>query len=104
YANWAATAVVAACIVATAVLVREDWWRTLLAGIAVGVLAQAVLLASDPLAGVLSFRVLGPNADVYRFAMGWSALAKAIEPLAKSQGAASIAVEGREEVSELTYY
>jgi 4-amino-4-deoxy-L-arabinose transferase-like glycosyltransferase len=104
YANWAATGVVAACIVATAVLVRERWWWTLFAGLAFGMLAQAVLLVSDPLAGRLSFPALGPNADIYRYAMGWSALANKVDPLVKTTGAAAVAVEGREDVSELSYY
>jgi hypothetical protein len=103
-ANWAAPALISAFIVTAAVLVRARWWRTLGLGLAVGVLAQAVVLVGDTVADKLTLPFLGENADIYQRVLGWDDLGEEITALAKSRGAASVAVENRWEESALNYY
>lgn len=105
YANWAATAAIAAVVVTAACLVRGGWWRTLAAGVAVGVCAQAVLLVADAFAERVTIPALVQDGDVfYRNMLGWQGLGEKVGELAEASGAASIAAEGRDEVSTLTYY
>jgi hypothetical protein len=104
YANWAAVAEIAAVVVTSAVLVRGGWWRTLAVTVAIGVLAQAILLATDPIADRLTIAALGRNGDVYRRTMGWSRFAERVGVLAQSSDAAALAAEGRGEVATLGYY
>ena len=104
YANWAATGVVAAVVVSAVALVRGGWWRLIFGAAALGLITQAVLLFSDPFADRISFPILGKNADIYRATMGWHGLADEVAALAVRGSAAAIAVDGRDEVSTLTYY
>ncbi len=105
YANWAAAGLIAATVAATAYLVRGRWWRTLAAGVAVGVLVQAGLLVGDAVAERVTIPALGENADVlYRQLLGWQQLGEKVGELAEANGAAAIAAERRGDVSTLTYY
>ena len=103
-ANWAAPALISAFIVTAAILVRAGMWRTLGLGLAIGILAQAVLLVGDTVADKLTVPILGKNADIYQRVLGWDDLGEEIGALAKSRGAASVAVESRWEESALNYY
>ena len=68
------------------------------------ILAQAVLLVGDTVADKLTVPILGGNADIYQRVLGWDDLGEEIGALAKSHGAASVAVENRWEESALNYY
>jgi len=103
-ANWAAPALISAFIVTTAVLVRARFWRTLAAGLAIGVLAQAVLLTGDTVADRITLPFLGANGDVYQRAEGWETLADKVKALAQSSGAAAVLADARGEESALNYY
>lgn len=102
-ANWAAPAIVSAFIVTAAYLVRGNWRRLLLASIGIGVAVQAVLLLADPFADRLTMPGVA-RGDIYRRTMGWRLLGEKVGSLASEAGAASIAAEGRSEVSTLSYY
>ena len=103
-ANWAAPALISAFIVTTAVLVRAKFWRTLAAGLGIGVLVQVALLAGDTVADQLTIPLFGKNADIYQRVLGWDDLGEDVGALAAKSGAASVAVERRWEESALNYY
>ncbi len=103
-ANWAAPALISAFVVTTGVLARAGMWRTLGASIAIGVVAQGVLLFGDAVADKLTVPVLGTNADIYQRVLGWDDLGEETAGLAKSSGAASVAVDSRWTESALNYY
>ncbi len=103
-ANWAAPALVSAFIVTTAILVRARYWRTLGLGLALGVVAQAALLAGDTVADRLTIPFLGDDGDVYERVTGWEDLGDKAEALAAASGAASVAVDRRWEEATLNYY
>jgi 4-amino-4-deoxy-L-arabinose transferase-like glycosyltransferase len=103
-ANWAAPALISAFVVTSGVLARARMWRLLGAGLAIGVLAQVVLVTGDTVADRLTVPLLGENADIYQRVLGWDDLGEEVAALAKSKGAASVAVERRWEESALNYY
>jgi 4-amino-4-deoxy-L-arabinose transferase-like glycosyltransferase len=102
-ANWAAPAFVSAAVVVAAVLVRRRAWNWLAASLAIGLLAQVLLLAGDALADRLHLSWLR-NGDVYHRTLGWRALGEKTGALARRVGAAAIVAEQRDDVASLLYY
>jgi 4-amino-4-deoxy-L-arabinose transferase-like glycosyltransferase len=105
YANWAATAAISATVLAAALLTRREAWAWLRVSIAIGAIAQGVLLAGDALATRVSLSFL-PEAqrDLYRRTLGWRAFAEQSGELARKIGAASIAGDERNQLGALYYY
>ncbi len=104
YANWAAPAFISAAIVVSAVLVRNQQWSWIKANIAIGLAAQALLLATDATADKITVSVLGRAEDPYRRSMGWSNFANEVRRIAQQTGADAIVGESRYEVASLIYY
>jgi len=103
YANWAATAVVSATILAAALLVRRNAWRWLAFSIGLGVFAQAALLFGDAAAYQITIPFLPPGkSDVYQRTLGLRDLATQTGRFAA--GAKAIAGEDRLTVAALLYY
>jgi 4-amino-4-deoxy-L-arabinose transferase-like glycosyltransferase len=100
-ANWAATAFISGTIVATATLVQARAWKWLAASIAIGIVAQVLLLAGDPFAARAHLPVVG---DVYSRTMGWRSFAEQTGALARSVGARSIVTDIHFETASLLYY
>jgi hypothetical protein len=103
HANWAAVSAISSHVLAAAVLVRLAAWRWVAVSVAVGVVAQIVLVVSDANASRLSIRGLA-KPDVYARTMGWRALGDQVEALARRTGARTIAAERRDVVASLAYY
>lgn len=103
-ANWAAAALISAFIVTSAVLARAGMRRTLALGLAIGIAADAALIAGDAMANRVTLPLLGENADLYQRVLGWKDLAGKVRALAELSGAASVAVEDRSRELEFNYY
>ncbi|MEX0852647.1 MAG: glycosyltransferase family 39 protein [Bauldia sp.] len=103
-ANWAAAALISAMVVTSAFLVRGRWWRVLTASVAIGMAVQAMLLLADAFADRVTIPAFAQDVDLYQPALGWRQLGDKVGELAEGSGAASIAAEGRGEVSTLIYY
>lgn len=101
FANWAATAFISGTIVAVAILIRQGAWRWLTASLAIGIAAQAIVLAGDARATRLSLPGLG---DVYRRTLGWRSLGQETGRIARQVGARAIVGEFRDDVASLAYY
>jgi 4-amino-4-deoxy-L-arabinose transferase-like glycosyltransferase len=101
--NWAAPAFVSAIVVVSSVLVRREAWEWLALSLAIGVIAQAVLLVGDARAYRLHLPWLA-NGDVYDRTLGWHELGDAAVRLARSVGARTIVAERRPEIAALAYY
>lgn len=101
--NWAAPAFISAAVVTTAVLARNGYWGWIKAGIAIGALVQVSLLVTDSMADRVHLPGVAKG-DVYARTMGWRALADEAARLGKSEAAATVATEGRDEVAALFYY
>jgi 4-amino-4-deoxy-L-arabinose transferase-like glycosyltransferase len=105
YANWAATSVVSATILAAALLVHRKAWRWLAFSVTLGVLAQAVLLFGDAAAYRIAIPFLPPGkADIYQRTLGFRVLANQAGHFATLVGAKTIAGEDRRAVAALLYY
>ena len=61
-------------------------------------------MLADPFADRLTVPQLGENGDIYQRVLGWDDLGEEVGTLAKSNGAASVAVARRWEESALNYY
>ena len=99
--NWAATAFISGAIVAVALLVRVKARKWLTASIAMGVIAQVILLAADPFAARVHLRFGG---DIYARTMGWRSFAEQTGALARKVGARSIVTDIHSETASLLYY
>jgi 4-amino-4-deoxy-L-arabinose transferase-like glycosyltransferase len=102
-ANWAAPAFISAAIVVVAILIRRGAWKWLAASLAIGVAAQAALLAGDAFAARLNLPGLA-NGDIYHRTLGWRALGERAGALARRVGARTIVGDARDDVASLTYY
>jgi hypothetical protein len=102
-ANWAAPSFISAVVVVTAVLVRRSSWRLIGVSIALGAVAQVVLLIGDGFADRLSLPFLA-KPDVYERTMGWRALGEATGRLAERASAKTIVAEQRDDEASLMYY
>lgn len=103
-ANWAAAAFVSAGIVVVALWVRQERFRLIAATLAIGVLAQVLLLAGDVYAYRVGLAALGPKGDAYRRTLGWREFGATVRARADAAGAKTIAAENRHEVASLVYY
>ncbi len=106
-ANWAATAYVSGFVVAVALLCRAQAWKLLAASLLFGGIAQAALLAADPMAMRLHIAFLDNedgNGDPYHVSLGWRGYAEQAGALARRVGAKSIVGVGRTDVAALRYY
>ena len=101
FANWAATAHISGLIVAVAILIRLGAWRWLAASLAIGTVAQAIMLAGDARATRIEAPRIG---DVYRRTLGWRSLGEQVGSLAHRVGARAIATDKRDDVASLLYY
>jgi Dolichyl-phosphate-mannose-protein mannosyltransferase len=105
YANWAATSVVSATILAAALLVHHRAWRWLVFSIALGVLTQAARLFGDATAYRVAIPFLPPGkSDVYQRTLGFRDLAGQASHFANTVGGKTIAGEERRTVAALLYY
>ena len=102
-ANWAAPTFISAVVVVVAILVRRESWKWLAASLAIGVAAQAALLAGDALATRLTVPGLA-NGDVYRRTLGWRSLGEQTGALARRVGARTIVADARDVEASLIYY
>jgi 4-amino-4-deoxy-L-arabinose transferase-like glycosyltransferase len=103
-ANWAAAAFVSATVVVVAIWVREGRMRLLGATLAIGLLAQAALLAGDVIAYQAGIAQLGAKGDLYRRTLGWRGLGEAVAGKASETNAKTVVAEGRHELASLIYY
>lgn len=103
-ANWAAAAFVSATIVVVAIWVREGRMRLLALTLAIGLIAQAALLAGDVVAYQAGIPPLGEKGDLYRRTLGWRGLGEAVRQKALEANAKTVAAEGRHEIASLIYY
>jgi hypothetical protein len=104
YGNWAAVGVPSAVVVTTAVLVRGNWWRAISTGILIGLVVQVVLVVGGTIADRVTITPLGKAADLYGPLLGWKAFSERVGELAASNGAASVAIDRRDEIATLAYY
>jgi 4-amino-4-deoxy-L-arabinose transferase-like glycosyltransferase len=102
-ANWAAPSILSMIVVAVAWWVRHGQKQAIYATIAIGVLAQALLLVGDAYAYRISIPVNGRNVDVYKRTLGWREFGRHAADLARTNHAPTVAAEGRGEVAELIY-
>jgi 4-amino-4-deoxy-L-arabinose transferase-like glycosyltransferase len=103
-ANWAAAAFVSLTVAVVAIWIRQERSRLLAATLAIGVVAQAALLAGDVVAYQAGVASLGEKGDVYRRTLGWRGLGEVVRQKAGEAGAQSIAADGRHELASLIYY
>jgi 4-amino-4-deoxy-L-arabinose transferase-like glycosyltransferase len=100
--NWAAPALVAVVVVATAWLLRRRAYGWLAASFIFAGLMQIALLAGDSIAGQITVPGLR-KPDLYERTLGWKDLAFAAASRARDNGARTIAAERREDVASLAY-
>jgi len=103
-ANWAAPALLSMTILTVAWWLRNDHRIALKTTLAIGLIAQVVVLAGDAYAYRLSLPVLGRGADIYKRTLGWRELGSRAAELARITHAPTVAAEGRAEVAELIFY
>ena len=101
--NWAAPAFISGAIVVTAAMVREKSWRWMTASLAIGLLAQVVLLVTDAVADRVKVPLIAKS-DVYERTMGWRSLGDETLRFAARSGAKTIVGDGRDMVASLIYY
>jgi 4-amino-4-deoxy-L-arabinose transferase-like glycosyltransferase len=101
--NWAAAAYVSGAVVVSAVLLRAGARNWLVAGVAIGVIMQAALLAADSVADRLNVPWLA-RGNPYAPTLGWRGLGEQAEQIADRIGAASVVGDDRHEVASLVYY
>jgi 4-amino-4-deoxy-L-arabinose transferase-like glycosyltransferase len=103
-ANWAAAAFVSTTIVVVAMWMREGRTKMLGATLAIGLVAQAVLLVGDVIAYQAGITSLGEKGDFYRRTLGWRGLGEAGGQKAREVNAKTVVAEGRHELASLVYY
>ena len=102
-ANWAAPAIVTMVIVVAAMWVRNGEWRWIKASVAIGLVAQALMIAGDAFAYRISLPFLGRNGDLYHRTLGWKELGDRAAAFAAVAQARTVASEPRAEVASLIY-
>ncbi|MEA3057359.1 MAG: hypothetical protein QOF34_174, partial [Sphingomonadales bacterium] len=100
---WAAPSFISGVIVAVALLIRRDAWKWIALSLALGLVAQGLLLAGDAMATRLNIggRV---NGDIYHRTLGWRELGQRAGALARAAGVRTIAAESRDDEASLIYY
>jgi hypothetical protein len=72
--------------------------------LAIGLIAQAALLAGDVIAYQAGIPQLGAKGDLYRRTLGWRGLGEAVQQKARDVNAKTVVAEGRHELASLVYY
>jgi 4-amino-4-deoxy-L-arabinose transferase-like glycosyltransferase len=103
YANWAASASVSLAVLAAAVLVRRNASVLLWGSLALGLVAQIVLIGTDAFATRINIAFLSPH-NPYKRTLGWADYAQAVGRLARQHGIPTIASDMRPNVASLLYY
>jgi len=101
--NWAAPAFISGAIVVTAAMIRDGSWGWMRLSLAIGVVAQAVLLVTDTMADRVKVPLIA-KPDVYERTMGWRSLGDETLRFAARAGAKTIVGDGRDMVASLIYY
>jgi dolichyl-phosphate-mannose-protein mannosyltransferase len=96
-------AFISGAIVVAAALVRTKAWHWMYASLAIGVVAQAVLLVTDTMADRIKVPYIA-KPDVYERTMGWRSLGEETLRFAARAGAKTIVGDGRDIVASLIYY
>lgn len=104
HANWAAASLISVTILVVAWWLRNGGKRWLVASLALGLFAQAAMIAGDAFADRIHLPGLGRKADIYQRTLGWRDLAEKAARLARTEGARTVAAERRAEAASLTYY
>ncbi len=105
YANWAATGVISATILAAAVLVNRRRWGWLTFSLALGLVVQGALLFGDSRPYEIALPFLPPGkSDIYRRTLGSRELGHQAARLAAQVNAKAIVGDGRHTVATLLYY
>ena len=103
-ANWAAPAVLSMTVLVVAWWIRtgRNWalWTTA----AIGLVAQAIMIAGDAYAYRITVPALGAKADIYQRTLGWRPLGEKAARAARAAQARTVAAEGRGEMAALLYY
>ncbi|BCP56153.1 glycosyl transferase [Kaistia sp. 32K] len=102
-ANWAASGLVATALLGTAFLIRTGRFRLVQAGLALGVVAQLVLLVGNVIADKVTLPLL-KRGDIYRQVLGWSRLGDAVRTEATTSGATMVTTVSRADAAALVYY
>ena len=102
-ANWAATSFISGGIVAASLLVHRRAWKWLATSIAIGVLAQALLLFGDANAQKIHLPLIA-RGDLYSRTLGWRSFAEQTGQLANRIGAKTIVSDWHAETASLMYY
>jgi len=103
-ANWAAPALVSMTVLAAAWWARNAQRHALRATLAIGLIAQALMLVGDAYAYRISIPALGHSADIYKRTLGWRELGDRAAALVRANHTPTVAAEGRAEVAELIFY
>jgi 4-amino-4-deoxy-L-arabinose transferase-like glycosyltransferase len=103
YANWAAAAFISLAVLAAAILVRGNRSILLSSSLALGLVAQIVVIATDAFATRISIPFLKPPNPYYR-TLGWGTYGRTIGQLARKLRIPTIAGDKRANVAALLYY
>ncbi len=100
-ANWAAVSFVSGVVLAAAILCRRDARAWLRVSVAIGIVAQVILIGGDAVANRLRLPQIGAP---YRRTIGWHEFGEAAGQMARQAGAKTIVSESRTEFAALEYY
>jgi 4-amino-4-deoxy-L-arabinose transferase-like glycosyltransferase len=103
YANWAAASFISLAVLAAAILVRRRLSILLWGSLALGLVAQIVLIGADAFATRISIPFLKPHNPYYR-TLGWGTYGRTIGQLARKLSIPTIASDTRANVASLLYY
>jgi len=101
YDNWAAVSFVSGVVLAAAILSRRDAKGWMRASVAIGIVAQVVLIAGDTFADRLWLPNVG---NPYHRTIGWRGVAEGAGRMAQDAGAKAIVSPSRSEFAVLRYY
>ncbi len=101
YDNWAAVSFISGVVLAAAILSRRDATGWMRLSIAIGLVAQVILVAGDTMADRLRLPYVG---NPYHRTIGWRAFAEGAGAMAQAAGAKTIATESRSDYATLRYY
>jgi 4-amino-4-deoxy-L-arabinose transferase-like glycosyltransferase len=103
YANWAAAAFIPLAVLAAAILVRRNSSALLWGSLALGLVAQMLLIGADAFATRIRLPFLSTPNPYYR-TLGWNGYGRTVGQLARKLGISIIASDTRAEVASLLYY
>jgi 4-amino-4-deoxy-L-arabinose transferase-like glycosyltransferase len=103
YANWAAASFVSLAVLAAAILVRRSLFTLLWGSLALGLVAQIVLIGTDAFPTRISIPFLKSPNPYFR-TLGWATYGRTVGQLARKLGIPTIAGDTRANVASLLYY